>query len=171
MDYYPRRRHLYQLGAAGSVSLSTSHHIHKHNLKLVEALVVAGAPVVKLRHPGLHVRNRGFYRGPGRLGSSPFVVATHVASSSARANKVPPSTSSVTSSPWASSTANSRGTATAAAMGLVSPRRISCSTRSASVPRIPTSSRILPPFVHPLPSPHKMFLRRGVFLAGPPQGS
>ena len=72
--------------------------------------------------------------------SSDSATATHDLSSSAIANRVPVSTSSVTSSPSAPPTSNSRGTATAAATGLNSPPRISSATRSQSLPRTaPTS--------------------------------
>ena len=81
------------------------------------------------------------YSRGSSLPSWESVTSMYNLSSSSTANRVPLSTSSVTSSPsvpcW---TSNSRGTATAAAMGLKPPPSVSCSTRSASVPRIATSS-------------------------------
>ena len=93
------------------------------------------------RHAAVqHVRESRLYWAYCSSPCSPFLVARHVVSSSPRASRVPPSMSSVTSSLSVPSTASSRGTAAAAAMGLESPRRISCSTRWARVPRSWTSS-------------------------------
>ena len=93
------------------------------------------------RHAAVqHVGESRLYGADCSSPCSTLLVARHVVSSSPRASSVPPSMSSVTSSLSVPSTASSRGTAAAAAMGLESPRRISCSTRCARVSRSSTSS-------------------------------